>query len=529
VDRVKRVKDSKYLCERGKQFYFRRKAPKGLEWAFGGQEIVTVSLRTDSLKQARTALAKELLKFERIVKDAPARHVQPVEPDNHPIHMPSKIEIDETVRAWLSRRLEREANASFAVGRTEDHLQELIVHQQDVQTGLGLIAREPAMTTAWIAEALVHEKKWAVEAGDPRWRYLCQMVAHGQSEVNARLKHDWEGSPRKEGDARFLPDEYRQDAERAEKRKQATPVSLTGLLDDSLAEKKLAPATAKVWRRHIARFIEFVGHDDAAKITRADIVAWKQALLTRPNSKGALLSNRTVRDSYLAAIKSVLSWGVENDDGIAASPAAGLRVAGRTAPKVRDRGLTDREANMILAATLNEEVGRLSPERALARRWVPWLCAYTGARVNEMTQLRAEDVAKEGDFWTIHITPEAGSTKNGEPRTVALHSHLFEQGFPSIVKGKAGPIFYDPTLHRGGGDAHPQNKKVGEFLARWVRKEVGVDDQNIWPNHGWRHRFKTQARLVRMDPGIRDYIQWTCNGFAPVTGAIYARNRRPTR
>jgi hypothetical protein len=22
---------------------------------------------------------------------------------------------------------------------------------------------------------------------------------------------------------------------------------------------------------------------------------------------------------------------------------------------------------------------------------------------------------------------------------------------------------------------------------------------------------------------------WTCNGFAPVTGAIYARNRRPTR
>ncbi len=89
---------------------------------------MTVSLRTDSLKEAWTALAKELLKFEKTVKDATAGRSLPVEPDSHPTHMPSKIEIDDTVRAWLSQRLEREANASFAVGRTEEHLKELIMH-----------------------------------------------------------------------------------------------------------------------------------------------------------------------------------------------------------------------------------------------------------------------------------------------------------------------------------------------------------------------------------------------------------------
>lgn len=162
---------------------------------------------------------------------------------------------------------------------------------------------------------------------------------------------------------------------------------------------------------------------------------------------------------------------------------------------------------MILTATLQDQEGKLSPERDLARRWVPWICAYTGARVNEITQLRAEDICEHKGFWTLHITPEAGSTKNGLPRTVALHSHLIDQGFLAVVKGKRGPIFYNPALRRDGSDAHPQYKKVGEFLARWVRKTVGVDDPNIWPNHAWRHRFKTLARVVRMDPEVRDYIQ----------------------
>ncbi|OYX66146.1 MAG: hypothetical protein B7Y88_04390 [Sphingomonadales bacterium 32-64-17] len=140
------------------------------------------------------------------------------------------------------------------------------------------------------------------------------------------------------------------------------------------------------------------------------------------------------------------------------------------------------------------------------------ICAYTGARVNEITQLRAEDVKNEKGIWTIYITPEAGGVKDGTARTVALHPHLLEQGFHRTIAGKSGPLFYDPALHRGGSEGNPQYKKVGEFLARWVR-EVGVDDPNVPPNHGWRHRFKTEARRVGMDAETRDAIQ----GHAPRT------------
>jgi integrase len=47
-------------------------------------------------------------------------------------------------------------------------------------------------------------------------------------------------------------------------------------------------------------------------------------------------------------------------------------------------------------------------------------------------------------------------------------------------------------------------------LAAWVR-DLGVDDPNVQPNHGWRHLFKTLARRVGLAPEIRDAIQ----GHAP--------------
>ncbi len=521
-----RVKDQEYLYRRGDQFYFRRKVPKGLEWAFDGKPQVAVSLKTSSKAEARHKLAKENAKFEKAVAEAngdmPSEVVAQLASaianrrgDTTQTAKPTKEQIEGAVRAWLALRLERVAKGDAPAPSSEEGVTELSVHELAVQTGLLARASEPAQTTIWLAETLAGEHGWLIEPGSDLWQHLVLMAGRGQIEADNWLKQDFDGAPRSILDNRFSADQYRLDAERAREQRSAAPVSLEGLMDQSMAEKQLSPATAKVWKRHVKRFTAFIGHDDATKVTETDVVAWKEALLARANGEGERLSRRTIRDSYLAAIKGLFAWAVENNK-IGTNPAARVRLVGKTrGPKVRDRGLTDSEAAAILSATLEPTGSRLSPERALAMRWVPWICAYTGARVNEITQLRAEDISQEGGIWTIHITPEAGSTKNGEPRTVALHSHLIEQGFVSAIKGRTGPIFYDPTLRRGGSDAHPQCKKVGEFLARWVRAKAGVTDPNIWPNHAWRHRFKTQSRLVRMDIEVRDYIQ----GHATTTEA----------
>lgn len=74
----------------------------------------------------------------------------------------------------------------------------------------------------------------------------------------------------------------------------------------------------------------------------------------------------------------------------------------------RGKDLTDEETAAILRAA-NAPAGlRVKPKMAAARRWVPWLLAYTGARLGEMVQLRGQDVRQEGNVWTLNITPEAG-------------------------------------------------------------------------------------------------------------------------
>lgn len=275
------------------------------------------------------------------------------------------------------------------------------------------------------------------------------------------------------------------------------------LLDEYQSEAKTAPSTEKKWRGIFAALVKFVGHDDMRRVTEDDVLRWKNALL----AGGA--SNRHVRNSHLACLKAVFNFAVDNKF-VTVNPAATITVKATKKARTRPKGFTAAEALLILRATLTPVPPRTTPEYAAARRWVPWLCAYSGARVNELTQLRAVDISQVESggekIWIMRINPNAGSVKSGEYRDVALHPHLIEQGFLKYVETRKGRhLFYEPSRHRGGKDGNPQYKKAAERLASWVR-DIGVDDPSVQPNHGWRHRFVSVARDVKIDPEIRDLI-----------------------
>ena len=168
------------------------------------------------------------------------------------------------------------------------------------------------------------------------------------------------------------------------------------------------------------------------------------------------------------------------------------------------------DALLILRATLRPNEARRSEYLKAAFRWIPWLCAYTGARAGEMTQLRKEDVSlHKGGFWLVHIRPEAGTVKGAVARTVVLHDHLVEQGFIDFVKSsRKGPLFYDPEkASKRKQDplkpVRPPYVQVRQKLADWVRK-IGVTDTSVSPNHGWRHTFKRRAARAKIEQRIRD-------------------------
>ncbi|QDM40619.1 tyrosine-type recombinase/integrase [Altererythrobacter sp. TH136] len=297
-------------------------------------------------------------------------------------------------------------------------------------------------------------------------------------------------------------------------------LSLLTIYDGYAAAQGLSPGVRDEWRRYIERLIQFLGHDDATRLTPEKLMEWRDDLLAQPSRKGTSRDPVTVRDKYITSVRAALAWAVE-ERMLHANPATGVIVRTPRKARLRDPDFTAQEAKAILSATLAPASPRVAASHARARRWIPWLCAYTGARVNEFSQLRKEDVQRVDGIWTVRITPEAGTVKTKEARVVPLHEHLIEQGFLTMVEAQSeGPLFYEPERQRVEGDSNRHFKKVGERLAEWVRKEVGITDPGIKPNHAWRHTFKSISYSAGIEERVVDAIQ----GHSPkTTGRRYGK------
>lgn len=162
-----------------------------------------------------------------------------------------------------------------------------------------------------------------------------------------------------------------------------------------------------------------------------------------------------------------------------------------------------------------------APHYRNARRWVPWLCAYSGVRVQEATQLRGDDIVQVDGIWAIRIRPDAGTQKNNSARNVPLHLHLVDQGFAKFAQDAGNaPMFYDGEAQAAQKKSDPTNPqkplavKTREHLAKWVC-DIGVDDPELSPNHAWRHLFKELGD----ECGIPEKISDAITGHAPANVA----------
>jgi integrase len=268
--------------------------------------------------------------------------------------------------------------------------------------------------------------------------------------------------------------------------------STLGLFDAMASERGYAASSIK---RH-RPIIESVAavHFDIRSVTPDWCVTWKDGLIKRG------LNPTTVQAAYMSALRNLCNFAIANRR-LTENPMDGIFI--KVPKKKRNRtqvGYTEAEARVALAATLTEPPAHLAPDQVRARRWLPWLCCYLGARVGEITQLRRQDLVLEDTVWTVRISPDAGTTKSGQARRVPLHPHLIAQGVVEMITALPdGRIFCDAE-----GKRSPAT--VADDHARWVRS-VGLTDPDLQPAHGWRHRFKTVARRVKMDSAVRDYIQ----------------------
>jgi integrase len=291
-------------------------------------------------------------------------------------------------------------------------------------------------------------------------------------------------------------------------------MSLMGLMDGWWTEAKAVgrkPSTHESYRNTMAAFVAYLGHDDATRVTNLNIIGFKDHRLAAINPRtGRPASAKTVKDSDLSGLKTIFGWAKANAK-ISENPALGVTLKLGKQRRLRSKGFSDKEAMSILRATRKLKRGGERAETFAAKHWVPWLCAYTGARVGEIGQLRRQDFRKEGRLWVMTISPEAGTVKTDEARDVVLHSHLIEMGLMKFVLDSGpGHLFLRPS---SSGDVLGPLQGLKNRLAEFVRGIV--PDKNVAPNHGWRHRFKT----VGIEAGIEHRVLDGIQGQSPRTAS----------
>jgi integrase len=271
-----------------------------------------------------------------------------------------------------------------------------------------------------------------------------------------------------------------------------------------------ANSTVNRWRVAFLKLQDDFPEHSAASLAEEEAQRWADGLID--DERSAV----TVRDVWVVACRTVFGWAVKRKL-INRNPFAAVHIDVPRKTFNRDSPELSRdEIRTILSAAA--AIRKPKTKIEAAKRWVPWVQAYTGARGGEITQLRGVDVIERDGIPAIKIKPEAGTVKTGQARTVPLHEHLIEQGFLSFAHANGkGPLFYNESTaptHQTDPTKPPRPRSVITLkrVAEWIRK-LGVDDTELQPTHAWRDTFKAIGHRHRVSERILDAIA----GHRPAT------------
>ncbi len=291
----------------------------------------------------------------------------------------------------------------------------------------------------------------------------------------------------------------------------------------------------------VSLFIEIIGNIDVGTVKRSDVVQFRDTLFKLPKSKEASLRSQSVEKRieiarelqlerlsantvkvYLRHLSTVFSYALERDL-IAFNPAYNVRVK-KSVDKSRtkeDRGYTEEEIKKVFSDDVFIRRDAKKPF-GMGCYWVPLLCRYTGARVNEIAQLRTEDVcvSDSGIHYLYIREGKNQSVKSvSSVREIPLPAHILELGFLDYVAQQYEWLFSELPTNKYGN----RGLKIGEWWGKTVRsKDIDIPQ----PSHAFRHAFKTAMRKLLVEEDTSDAI--TGHGSIKV-GRKYGSNVLETK
>lgn len=289
------------------------------------------------------------------------------------------------------------------------------------------------------------------------------------------------------------------------------------------------------------RFLAFVGDVPVDTLERKQVADFRDLLHQAPSRPSAAvrrlplkkqvahakeydlatLSNNTVRN-IIIHLRSLTSFA--KDSGLMSeSIAAGVEPARTRKAKIidnRNHYSPDELAVIFGLPVFTEGYRPVSKGFGEAPFWVPLLCYYTGARVEEVCQLHVSQVRFDDEtgvhFLRIDESNEGqGVKESASARDVPLCDDLLALGFLSYVESQPpqGRLFPQLKLSKGKGTKQKYSYNFGRWWGDYLRTIDGFDLNGRKPTHAFRHTFETHARQA----GIREDISNAITGRAQKT------------
>lgn len=406
-------------------------------------------------------------------------------------------------------------------------------HITKICTGVALETNDWADAKV-VAEQVLADQGINEPYGSPGYRQLCMGLLRAMHEASkimlARSAGDYSAIP---ADPLFkvVPAPLTMPPVQ---RRPATAPKLSKVVEDMLAEKPDITAKFKDdYRVAATAFEQTLGTTWWTEVTRREVAAFKDLLLHTPSNwskryrgkplpevvklaakdERPRLSSRTVNDKYLAPLSTVLKWAVTNGY-ITENPAHGVKVAtaGKAARKKARAPFTVSQLQTLFDAPLftgcrtNRDYRRPGTHRVRDHRfWVPLIGLFSGARLNEIGQLRKQDFERVSGIWCFRVTDEGDSERSlktlAAVRLVPVHCELLSLGFADYIAGLGGEasdrVFPEWQKGADGYYSSVMSKWFGRLL-----EDLGLQDRKL-VFHSFRHTFIDGLRAAGVEKTLR--------------------------
>lgn len=515
-DKADDLRNQTRLHKVGSTYYYRQKVPDDLISHYDKREI-KVSLRTknpqDAAQKVRAEAVKYDAEFQRI-RDA-KKAAEGI--GLYPVTNLSDDEIDKICTLWMNQVLASDEERRSG-GLDDDEFDDMSVQFEQTEQELKrALAQGKVNTIKPVLHSFFYMLKLDLNCGDEDYRRLAYTFLQTLKRTveYQRARHDGEVVQTVE----VAPPSKALDPDTGFRR----PTFDDLLKHWTTCVKDRRPRTVMDFELAVREFDGFTGHKPVPVLKKSDFVGFRNHLLNVANK-----NHKTVAKK-LDFLHAILNRAFK-DDLISANPAAGVEVVTPKVEAITRLPWSVDEMNELLETPVFAKRERPKAGGGEAAVWLPLLGIFTGARLEELGQMKVTDVREEkGVCWYLTITDleeleGEGESENGSTgrktkqtvkttasrRRVPLHAELIRAGFLhywQAIKTSGESLLFPQLTPNIVGELTGNWSK---WFGRYLRVNNIKDSKLVF--HSLRHSFKRACRECGITEELHDRLTGHAGG-----------------